>query len=190
MPQQKPINEERMKAQRRRTLLILLDQLFKREETTFKAIIDCLYDIGSVNLIDSRFHAKPLKRGMKSIARFSKPAFRCYALRRLQKQSPEQIANWLHGKVQFKSPKKKAKLEVKAAPIPTVLNVPAKKTLESETRNVEVKQLRAQVQLLTGMLIGAIAVLGGTTLFFGYHHLSLEMRSTPIETRINVKDEL
>ncbi|MBE9116159.1 hypothetical protein IQ249_09655 [Lusitaniella coriacea LEGE 07157] len=187
MPKRKPIDEERMKAQRRQTLLILLDQLFKREEATFKAIVDCLYDIGSVNLINNRFHAKPLKRGIKSIARFSKPAFRFYALRRFQKQSPEQIANWLHGKVQFKPHKKKAKPKVPL--VPTTIDASTKKLAELETRNLEVKQLRAQVQLLRGMLIGAIAVLGGTTLFLGYHHLSFEMRSTPIETQINVKDE-
>ena len=49
------LDEERMKQQRMRDVMLLLESLFEREETTVKMIIDCLYDVGSVNLINKKF---------------------------------------------------------------------------------------------------------------------------------------
>ncbi len=70
--------EEQLKQQRIQEVLLLIDSLFQREETTFRIIIDCLYDVGSLNLINKKFPRRNLNFIMKAIARFSKPIFRIY----------------------------------------------------------------------------------------------------------------
>lgn len=93
--------EERMKQERMRDMRLLLENLFEREETTIKMILDCLYDIGSVNLINKKFPAQPLNPLMKSLARTSKPVFKIIALRWFKRNCPELLTNWLQNKVKF-----------------------------------------------------------------------------------------
>ncbi len=93
--------EEQLKQQRIQEVLLLIDSLFQREETTFRIIIDCLYDVGSLNLINKKFPRRNLNFIMKAIARFSKPIFRIYALYWVKKNSPKLITNWLASKVKF-----------------------------------------------------------------------------------------
>ncbi|NES87672.1 MAG: hypothetical protein F6K10_43670 [Moorea sp. SIO2B7] len=93
--------EERMEEQRIHDVLLLLEDLARREETTVKLILDCLYDVGSKNLINKKFRVRPLNKMMKSIATTSKPVFRFLAFRWFKKNCPEIIANWLHSKVSF-----------------------------------------------------------------------------------------
>jgi len=95
------LEEERMKQQRMRDVLLLLESLIEREETTVKMILDCLYDVGSVNLINKKFPIKPANRLMKWIAGLSKPMFKIIALRWFKKNCPQIIANWLQSKVKF-----------------------------------------------------------------------------------------
>lgn len=83
----------------------LLETLFIREESTVKQIIDCLYDIGSLNLIDQRVRRRPLNRIAKWAARFSKPVFRIIALRWFKRNCPRLITNWLYTQVRFEPQK-------------------------------------------------------------------------------------
>lgn len=69
-------------------VLRLLDNLLQREEATAKSIVDCLYDVGSVRLIDQRIPLRILRWPLKSIAQLSKPIFRIFALRWLKKTAP------------------------------------------------------------------------------------------------------
>jgi chromosome condensin MukBEF complex kleisin-like MukF subunit len=93
--------EEKMEEQRLRDILLLLENLFQREETTIKMVLDCLYDIGSKNLINKKIRSRPLNKFMKSIAGMSKPIFRIVALRWFQSKCPQLIADWLRSKVSF-----------------------------------------------------------------------------------------
>jgi hypothetical protein len=93
--------EELLKQQRMQEVLLLLDSLFQREEITLKIIIDCLYDVGSVNLINKKIRRRNLNFIMKAIARFSKPMFRIYALYWVKKNTPKLITDWLASKVKF-----------------------------------------------------------------------------------------
>jgi len=95
------VDKQRREEERMRDALLLLQQLVEREETTVKAVLDCLYDVGSVNLIDSKVSAKSLNHVMKAIARTSKPAFRIVAFQWFKNKCPQLIANWLHSKVSF-----------------------------------------------------------------------------------------
>ncbi len=93
--------DDRFKQQRMTEVLLLLDGLFEREETTVKMVLDCLYDVGSINLINKKFHRRSLNRIMRAIARLTKPAFRLYALYWFKKNCPKLITNWLGNKVKF-----------------------------------------------------------------------------------------
>ena len=80
--------EERMKRERIDDVLLLLQHLVEREEVTVKMILDCLYDIGSVNLINQKFRARSPNRLMKMVARMTKPVFTIIALRWFKKIVP------------------------------------------------------------------------------------------------------
>ena len=94
--------EERKKQERMRDVLLLLQQLVEREEVTLKLIIDCLYDVGSINLANKKLQNKYLNRIMKAIASMLRPAFRLVALRWLKKNLPTLLTDWLENKVSFK----------------------------------------------------------------------------------------
>lgn len=93
--------EQQREDERMRDVEMLLESLFLREEVTLRLIADCLYDVGSVNLLNQRVHSKPLNRFMKVIARRSKPVFRFFMLRWSRKNCPHLIAQWLHSQVDF-----------------------------------------------------------------------------------------
>jgi hypothetical protein len=93
--------EERLKQERLRDVRLILENLFEREETTVKMILDCIYDIGSVNLVNKKFPSQPLNPLMKSLARTSKPVFKIIALRWFKRNCPELLTNWLYNKVKF-----------------------------------------------------------------------------------------
>lgn len=73
-----PKTKQQFEQERMLDVLFLLDLMFVREEATVKQIVDCLYDIGSINLINQRVPSRHLKLCARWIARFSKPAFRLF----------------------------------------------------------------------------------------------------------------
>ncbi|MEA5537169.1 hypothetical protein [Crocosphaera sp. XPORK-15E] len=92
---------KQLEAEQKKNVLILVENLVEREEATFKMIIDCLYDVGSVNLINKKFRFRPLNKMMKLVARLSKRGFRTVAIYWVKKNSPEIITDFLIGKVRF-----------------------------------------------------------------------------------------
>ena len=72
--------------ERMQDVFLLLDNLSRREEATIKAILDCLYEVGSSRLIQQRVNIKALHGPLRGIARFSKPVFRVFALRWFKKK--------------------------------------------------------------------------------------------------------
>jgi hypothetical protein len=149
--------EKVIEAERMHDVLLLLQNLINSEEATVKLILDCLYDVGSVNLINQKLRLKPVNRVMKLIARMSKPVFRVLALNWFKKNCPQLITNWLQTQVTFRSPQNSAQevpievAELQPYPIP-----------QRENLSQEVKNLRSQVRLLAGISIIAIAALGIT----------------------------
>ncbi len=144
---------------------LLLDHLSRSQETTIKLIIDCLYDVGAVNLINQKIQPTPLNRLGKSVASISKPAFRLIAYQWFKKNCPELITNWLHKKVSFGA--KPTTLDNLNVQVVEVLPPPAP-SQPPLIVSQEMKRLRAQVRILAGMLVGAIALLGGATLWLVY----------------------
>ncbi|WP_375473485.1 hypothetical protein [uncultured Nostoc sp.] len=146
--------EKYMEAERMHDVLLLLQNLINSEEATVKLILDCLYDVGSVNLINQKLRIKPLNRVMKLIARMSKPVFRTLALNWFKKNCPQLITNWLHTQVSFEKPQKTSEqvaIEVvKLEPY----SIP-----QTESLSQEIKNLRYQVRWLAGISVIAITVL-------------------------------
>jgi hypothetical protein len=158
-------SQKSIEAEQMRDVLLLLEHLVYNEETTAKLIINCLYDIGSVNLIDKKISHRSLNRMMKAIAKVSKPVFSIVALRWFQKNCPRLLATWLHSQVSFK--KVQAKKEIayvrENLPIePTTLNP-----------NPEIKRLRSQVRLLAGTsVVATVAFLGSAIAWLSYNPTS------------------
>lgn len=92
---------KQLEAEQKKNIRLLVENMIEREEATFKMIIDCLYDVGSVNLINKKFGIRPLNKVMRLIAKLSKPGFKAIAFYWVRKNTPELIANWLLGKVKF-----------------------------------------------------------------------------------------
>ena len=90
---------ERLEAEQKRNILLLIENLIEREEATFKMIIDCLYDVGSANLINKKCSIRPINHIMKLIAKFSRPGFRFVAFYWMHKNTPKIITNLLLKKV-------------------------------------------------------------------------------------------
>lgn len=95
------IKEQKFKQQRMHDVLVLVENLACREEVTIKMILDCLYDVGSVNLINKKFPSRPINKVMKSIATMSKPAFKVIGFYWFKKNCPQLITDWLESKVSF-----------------------------------------------------------------------------------------
>lgn len=148
------LSEKYMEAERMHDVLLLLQNLINSEEATVKLILDCLYDVGSVNLINQKLRLKPLNRVMKLIARMSKPVFKVIAFNWFKKNCPQLITNWLQTQVAFEKPQNTpeqvaievVQLEPYAIP-------------QTESLSQEIQNLRYQIRWLAGISITAIAIL-------------------------------
>ncbi len=95
------LDKIQMEEARMQDVLLLLQLLAEREEVTIKLILDCLYDIGSANLVDQKVPIRPLNRLSKLILAKSKPMFRRLGLWWFKKNCPQLIADWLYTQVSF-----------------------------------------------------------------------------------------
>jgi hypothetical protein len=80
---------------------LLLTNLAEREKATVRAILDGLYEVGSIHLINDKVSIKALRGPLKGIASFSKPVFKLFAWRWFKRNCPELITNWLYRQVRF-----------------------------------------------------------------------------------------
>lgn len=108
-----------LESQRMQDVVLLVDNLLRQEETTLGLIVDCMYDIGSVRLIDKKLNLPFLKGATVRVARVSKPLFRMLALRWIKKNCPELLAKWLYSKVLFEEAPKPAP-KPKPEPVPSI----------------------------------------------------------------------
>ncbi len=143
-------------------VLALLDKLFQREEAVAKSIIDCLYDVGSVRLIEQRVSIELLRWPLKGIARVSKPLFRIFALRWARKNCPWLITRWLFNQVKFGGAPLPIGADMPAvievAPVSGALPPPMAPLLERQA--AEINALRGRVGWLTAMVVGLILLVG------------------------------
>ncbi len=167
MPKYKPkshkilvlTQEERLSVQRQHDVLLLLQHLAEREETTVKLILDRLYDFGAANLIDNKLGSRSLKKLTKVAAKVSKPAFGVIALYWFKQNCPQLIADWLIKQVAF---------ENKQTTATEIVKVDSNELQLAEPNSLEIRQLRSQVRLLTNILITVIALCGGSFAWLFY----------------------
>jgi len=144
-------------------VLLLLENMVYREEATVKLILNCLYDAGSTNLINQKFQSRTLNKTLKWISKMSKPAFRMIAWQWFKKNCPKLITDWLRSQIQFKKVET-PKVEIVVEDQRTKLN----SLDQAQNQMYEVKQLRSQVKLLTGVLVVVVTVLTGSFVWAGY----------------------
>ncbi|MBE9042173.1 hypothetical protein IQ235_15450, partial [Oscillatoriales cyanobacterium LEGE 11467] len=93
----------KLETERMLEVQLRLTQLFDREEAAVKVILECLYDVGSVNFIEKKTRPKPVKQVLRPVARLSKPLFRFVGWRWFKANCPELIADWLYEQVLFEA---------------------------------------------------------------------------------------
>ncbi|AFZ48708.1 hypothetical protein Cyast_2766 [Cyanobacterium stanieri PCC 7202] len=93
-PQEKRFQEQRMK-----DLLVLIENLALKEEATIKLIIECLYDVGMINLVNKKVKQPSANKIVKRLIGLPKPIAKIVAWRWVKKNVPTKLANWLSRKV-------------------------------------------------------------------------------------------
>jgi len=96
-PEEKTFQKERL-----RDISLLLENITLKEEATIKLIIDCLYDIGMINLINKKIPNKRINQLAKFLIKTPKPLVKIVAWRWVKKNLPTKVTNWLNNKVKFK----------------------------------------------------------------------------------------
>lgn len=159
--------QSRLERERVDDVELILDNLFRREQATLEMVVDYLYDISSVRFIDRKVARRFFRGPFKAIARLSKPAFRLYAVRRVQKVAPHLIANWLYSQaIQQASgpvPDDNTPTLIDVVPLPAELP-PAKLPPLVELQAAEINSLRSRVGWLSA-LVGVLLV-GSSVMWF------------------------
>lgn len=162
---------QRIQAERMHDVSLLLKSLAEQEKVNILLIIDCLYDVGSINLINNQFSSRSLNGICKLIAKTSKPVFRVIAWRWFSNNISPLLTEWLTKKVSFEDSdtEGETKTEVETQPTPELPPSQPTDTKYLQQVTQEVKMLRSQVTLLTGMLIGVITIFGGGSIWLSYN---------------------
>jgi hypothetical protein len=93
--------EERFKQERMHDVKVMLQDLFEREESTIRLVLDSLYDVGVINIINKKIKFSPLNSFLKSLAKLPKPVAKVLMWRWFKKNCAELLVNWLYRKVSF-----------------------------------------------------------------------------------------
>ena len=171
--------EQQLEQERLREILILLSQLFEREEVTAKAIVGCLYDIATVNLINKYTPSWGINHTLKYLARFPRPIAKYLGVKLyVQSKCPQLITDWFYTLVEF----------------PSKETIVERKILEGELlpalqeNQVQIKSLQGKVKLLTGTLVTTIALFGGSVFWFAYN-LQINPLDLFTTTQVNINPE-
>lgn len=148
-PQQEA--EQRFEAERMQEVLFLLKNLLDREQTTVKAIVACLLDVGAIYFINDRVQIRPLRPLARPLVKASKPALVFFANRWVQQKCPQLITNFLQRKILLQAQR----------PQSPQVSQPVTQTILEPTviYQHEIRRLRSQVQFTTGALVGVSGVL-------------------------------
>ncbi|MGY6530506.1 MAG: hypothetical protein ACXITR_11325 [Cyanobacterium sp.] len=162
MSKKKTLQEYQQEEEKLREILVLLEQLFKREEASAKAIIGCLYDIATLNLINKYCPLWGINSTLKYISRFPRPVAKHLGCKLyLQPKCPQLITDWLYTLVEF--PESKGK----QVEVVEDLALPAQK---------QIKSLQGRVRVLTGALVASLTIFVG-----GFTWITYNLQLTPAE---------
>lgn len=151
--------EYELEEQKLKEILLLLDQLFRREEVTAKSIVGCLYDIATINIINKYCPLWGINSTLKYLTRFPRPLAKSLGVKLyLQPKCPKLITDWLYTLVEFPSTK------------------PVEAQVEVLESGKEIKSLQNKVKLLTGALVACVAIFSG-----GFFWIAHNLELNPIE---------
>ncbi|HLO86871.1 MAG TPA: hypothetical protein VK203_17975 [Nostocaceae cyanobacterium] len=150
-------------------VLLLLTNLFEREEVTVKIVLGCLYDVGATNLVNQKLRYGIMNAILKKTAKMSKPVFKMIAWQWFKMNCPQLITDWLRSQVQF------AKTEITQAELlldesPANLKVTPQLPAQ-QIQDDKIKRLNFQVNVLTGLLFGMLTI-GGISFMWLSHSLN------------------
>ena len=178
MSKVKTQQEKELEKEKLREILILLSQLFAREEVTAKAIVGCLYDIAIVNLINKYIPLWGINPTLKYLARCPRPIAQSLGVKLyVQKKCPQLITDWFYTLVEF----------------PSRETIVERKILEGELEvlpalqenQVQIKSLQGKVKLLTGTLVTTIALFGGSVFWVAYN-----LQVNPLDLLMNTQAQV
>lgn len=176
MSKEKTREEIQQEETKLREILVLLDQLFRREEATAKGIVGCLYDIATVNIINKYCPLWGINGTLKYLTRFPRPIAQSLGVKLyLQPQCPKLITDWLYTLVEF--PQEKTPV-IEPEIVENQLLPALKKS------QLEINSLRNKVKLLTGSLVATVIVFSGS---FAWVAHNLEISPMELLTTSQVK---
>ncbi|MTJ07309.1 MULTISPECIES: hypothetical protein [unclassified Anabaena] len=144
---------------------LLLTTLVYQEEAIIKAILDCLYDVGSTNLVNQKFKLGTLNKTLKFITKMSKPAFKLLAWQWFKKNCPNLITQWLQSKVAFPRVENPQIEVVGENENPSLVYAPP---YPEQNQIQQVKRLHSQVKLLISLLVTVVTMFSGSLIWLGY----------------------
>jgi hypothetical protein len=165
--------QKRIHLEKKHDVFLLLQHLAQREEVTVKIILDCLYDVGTTNLIHNKVASPYLQGLFFAIAKTSKPVFRVIGVYWFKQNCPQLIADWLLDQVAFTP---------KITEVKKVVELPNQQLVAITEKNNQIQQLRTQVRLLTVTLITLVTVFGSS---FAWLFYNLEFKPVTTLESIN-----
>ena len=148
---------EEAEAQCSQEVKFLLANLLKREQTTVKAIIASLYDVGTTNLVNQRVSVRLFRPLVRPVFKLSKPVLIALGYRWVCKKCPILITRWLQRKV--KAITSRAQIAAPVVPAAAAIELPSEQPLLSSG---EIRRLRSQVRWTSVALAGVSATLAIT----------------------------
>jgi hypothetical protein len=152
--------EQQAEAERMQEVTLLLANLLEREQTTLKSVIGCLYDVGTVNLVNQRVKYRFLRPLARPVLKVSKPVLTTLGYRWVSKKCPPIIARWLQGKIKSITSRRPPKVPPQSVSVQSVSTVEPP-LIEQRTAlyQGEIRRLRSRVRWTTAALAGVSATL-------------------------------
>ena len=179
MSRNKTIKEQEFEEQKLIEILILLSQMFQREETTAKAIVGCLYDIALMNLINKYMPFWGINGTLKFLSHFPRPVAQHLGVKLfVQPKCPQLITDWFYTLVEFSDQEEDEAIDIEILPQQDLLPV-------LKQNKVEIKSLQSRLKLLTGSFVATIVIFCG-----GVAWVAHNQQMNPIELLTNNKTTL
>lgn len=168
MSRNKTLQEQEIETIKLREILLLLDQLFRREEATAQAIVGCLYDIATINIINKYCPLWGINPTLKYLTRFPRPLVKSLGVKLyLQPQCPKLITDWLYSLVEFPNQK---------TPVIDIEIIEQELLPTLQKNRLEIASLKQKVKLLTGSLLVSL-----TIFIIGFTWIAYNLQMSPIE---------
>lgn len=165
-------------------VLLLLTNLFQREEVTVKLILGCLYDVAATNFVNQKLHYGITNGFLKRTAKISKPVVKILGWKWFIANCPQLVVNWLRTKVEFpRNDITNVELLLDNLSVsPSLPELP-----EYQYSEDKIKRLNLQVKLLVGLLLGTVTIFSGGLMWLSYsldkaHSANVEQLQNQVRT--------